>query len=275
MKNTRPWEAGKSASKAIRPHNLRLPFVIFIITGWLSGLLWPPIIGGLLIIALCYGIVVIINDIADYKIDQANHRDLPLVNSSLSNSGLKQLFIILATTTLGLLLFLPPIYSYVAALYCLIGWAYSCPPFKLSYRGLLAPLTLGLYYAVIPFQTAWQEGGGDFQAGLGISITLLLFSVAYLLYKDFKDVNGDRKFGKHTPLVLYGEKPVKRLSLVFAVAGFAGSCYLGSTPILLLPFTIIGLGLLTLQYRRSQPSPLLLQGYFVAAFGSVIPIIHR
>lgn len=268
---------GKYAAQAIRPRNLRLPILIFLVTGLSSQLPWGYIIACIITIALCYGIVVTWNDTADAAIDKANNRDLPLSQGVLTKHDLRLLQILLFIAAAITLALNQSILLLVAAIiFCGIGWIYSFPPLRLSYRGLLAPLTLGLYYAVIPFQLAWlQRVPPDYVTGFLISISLVLISVAYLLYKDFKDLAGDRKFGKNTPLVLYGETTTKRLSLISAIIGLSIGCIIGHMTIPSLILGAIGLIFLVLQYRQPKPSVLLLQGFLLCSLGSIVPAISR
>lgn len=267
-----PWRLGQYTAQTIRPRNLRLPLLIFLTVSIFSQPDLTYIVACTITIAASYGIVVIWNDTADYAIDQANKRNLPLTKGRLSRRNLQLLQLALVAVIGGVIAWSQSILLFVAAiLFGIIGWAYSLPPLRLGHRGLLAPLSLSIYYAVIPFQLAWlQHTQPNVVMGIWTSVSLIFLSVAYLLYKDFKDVVGDRQFSKRTPLVIYGATITKRLSIASAIAGLGISYLAGGVGPITLILGGVALTCLIEQYRRPQPSPLLLQSYCLAAFGAVI-----
>ena len=85
----------------------------------------------------------------------------------------------------------------------LLGWFYTAPPLKLSYRGFgeIATVISGFLIPALGF--AAITGGINFQFIL-FSIPIMLFYILFILSIEIPDRETDRKGGKNTFIVRYG-----------------------------------------------------------------------
>ncbi|HEX9410399.1 MAG TPA: UbiA prenyltransferase family protein [Actinomycetota bacterium] len=166
-----------------------------------------------------------VNDIADEAIDQVNHpvdRGRPLVSGEASVRDLRFLHLVgvavavVAGTVLG------PVGLALAVLSVMIGRLYSLPPVRLSYRTYLAPTALGVAYVVIPY------GFGLVAAGISLRPSDPLFAgslyalfLARINLKDFRDREGDARYGRPTLLLRFGKRTTCLVSGGALLAGNA------------------------------------------------------
>ena len=109
---------------------------------------------------------------------------------------------------------------------CLIGVAlllsqiYSARPVRLSYRVAGAPLALGIAYVVVPYGLGIVAAGGTLHhAWSRLAVALFLLFCARIVLKDFRDREGDARFGKPTILLRFGKDVTYAASLCALVAG--------------------------------------------------------
>jgi 1,4-dihydroxy-2-naphthoate octaprenyltransferase len=79
-----------------------------------------------------------------------------------------------------------------------LGWFYSAPPLRLSYRGLgelSTALIAGLLVPSMGYLVTRGRLDGD---GLLLAIPLVLYSLAFILAVEIPDMEADRLGGKHT-----------------------------------------------------------------------------
>ena len=98
--------------------------------------------------------------------------------------------------------------------------AYSIPPWRLASRGIVAPLMLPIGYVAVPYLTGVfavrpSLTGRDLALAAGLYVGL----IGRIVLKDFRDVRGDRLFGKRTWLVRHGRVATCRLSAACSIAG--------------------------------------------------------
>ena len=165
------------------------------------------------------------NDVADRDIDRVNHlgdRGRPLVTGEATEADLKSLHALAAG--LAILLAFPagPGAAALIALSVAIGRAYSLAPVRLSYRTYLAPAVLGVAYVLIPYALGVVATGTDWRAGDVVLASGLyaLFS-ARIVLKDFRDREGDARYGRPTLLLRLGKTVTCRASLAALSAGDA------------------------------------------------------
>ena len=149
------------------------------------------------------------NDVADREIDLVNHpRDpgRPLVTGETSPSELWRLHALASVLALAAAASLGPAALTLVGLSLAIGWAYSLPPLRLSFRTYLAHPVLGLAYVAIPYALGLAVVGSsprleDALLGGGLYALFL----ARIVLKDFRDREGDAQFGKPTLLLRFGK----------------------------------------------------------------------
>jgi 4-hydroxybenzoate polyprenyltransferase len=174
-------------------------------------------LGALYICATCF------NDAADEEIDKVNlPNDVsrPLVTTRTTGKQLQKLGIIaLLVATIAAVLVSPAYLLFVVA-GAVLNIFYSVSPFKISYRGILASLWLPLSYVVLPFLAgAFINEGNLTRIGWYILAAEYSCFVGRILLKDFRDYEGDKKFGKLNFLVRHG--PIQTC-LVSAAAWLIG-----------------------------------------------------
>jgi 4-hydroxybenzoate polyprenyltransferase len=104
----------------------------------------------------------------------------------------------------------------------LISQLYSAWPVRLSYRVAGAPLALGVAYVVVPYSLGIVAAGGSLRhAWSWLACALFLLFAARIGLKDFRDREGDARYGKPTILLRFGKKATCATSLCMLVAADA------------------------------------------------------
>jgi len=174
-------------------------------------------------LASSYVAATALNDLADEQIDKVNHpRDAgrPLVEGTATRRELLVLHVVasglalLAAAPLGL----RGIGLLVTAL--VVSQIYSARPVRLSYRAAGAPLVLGVGYVLVPYSLGIVAAGGDLRhAWSALSCAFFLLFAARIVLKDFRDREGDARYGKPTLLLRYGKTATCAASVCALTAG--------------------------------------------------------
>ena len=209
-----------------RVASLLLPFFLLApaVHGALGSFRWSYVAG---IVALCasYVVATSLNDVFDLEVDRINHptaRDRPLVTGAAST---RQLLLMAAALALAALLVSSVsgwLGTAVIVTSLCLNVAYSVPPVRLCARPVPAPLVLGIAYAGLPYALGLSASGatpGWRDARLAACFVLLM--AGRMLLKDFRDLRGDRAFGKRTFLLAYGKKATLIAVLACVLAGDA------------------------------------------------------
>jgi 1,4-dihydroxy-2-naphthoate polyprenyltransferase len=267
-----PWSSWLQAA--------RLPSQLYIF--------WPLLLGqamafqqgaptdwAVLLLCQAYGLtnqlfIVFANDVADVETDKVNTTftifsggSRVLVRGILPRNHLAIAAVICALLALlsGLVLQVlsgtwQPLLLIIAGLGLL--WAYSFPPFRLSYRGggeLLQMLGVGLVLPLIGYSA---QSGGMPGFGWAFLVPVLLFSLTCAMSTSLPDEPSDRKSRKRSSAVLLGTRTSQWVILVINAAAL---CFLLMTPLSGTTFTeralISGLGavvwLISLGFLDSRP----------------------
>ncbi|TMK69838.1 MAG: hypothetical protein E6G50_10985 [Actinobacteria bacterium] len=175
-----------------------------------------------LALASSYVAATALNDLADEEIDRVNHpRDAgrPLVEGTASRTELLVLHV--AALVLALLAAVPLGWRAVALIggALVISQVYSAWPVRLSYRVAGAPVALGLAYVVIPYSVGIVAARGSLRhAQSSLIVALFLLFTARIALKDFRDREGDARYGKPTLLLRFGKGVTCGTSLAALVA---------------------------------------------------------
>jgi len=174
-------------------------------------------------LASSYVSATALNDLADERIDKVNHpRDAgrPLVEGTATRGELRILSMLaaglalLAATPLGV----RGVGLLVVAL--VVSQVYSARPVRLSYRVAGAPLALGVGYVLVPYSLGIVAAGGSLlHAWSPLTCGLFLLFAARIMLKDFRDREGDARYGKPTLLLSYGKTATCVMSLCSLLAG--------------------------------------------------------
>lgn len=274
--NDQAIRLGKVFAKLARPQNTRISIIIYIaLATKLHVALWPIIAGSFLIIA-AYAGVTAYNDQADIEIDRQNERTLPLAQKQLNHSQ-ANIFIIV-TLLIGGVLQLglhQPSGIIFWLIYLFLGWIYSASSFKISHRGLLAPILLSFCYVGLPIYLAASQSGTD--RALNSLILLLAaipFSMASTLFKDYKDQRGDLQGGKMTPLLRYGDKGIKSIAWGLTIGGGLVMLYLQRYLGLSLLAYLVALVALFQLSRQSVPQPKLVACFSYALVLAIACLVY-
>jgi chlorophyll synthase len=212
---------------------LRYRVAVMIVLFMLLGAAWhrgPTAIDAsvlLMVLALAssYVSATSVNDIADRQIDEINHPGdpgRPLVTGAARAADLWVVFGASGVLAVALPLAIGPAAAVIMLLSVVIGVLYSLPPVALSYRTLLAPLTLAVAYVGIPYWAGVVAVGGSLRIfDLPLMGALYLLFAGRIILKDFRDREGDAAYGKPTILLEYGKQATCLMSFGAVCAGDA------------------------------------------------------
>ena len=176
-------------------------------------------------LASSYVAATSLNDVADEEIDRVNHpRDdgRPLVTGDARAADLLRLHWIAAGLALAAAAPLGVPGLVLASVSLAVSHAYSAGPLRLSYRTYLAPVALAVAYVLIPYRLGLAAAGEDFRAAdLAFAGGLFALFVARIVLKDFRDRDGDARFGKPTLLLRFGKTATCLVSAAALLVGNA------------------------------------------------------
>jgi 4-hydroxybenzoate polyprenyltransferase len=178
-----------------------------------------------LALASSYVAATTVNDVADREIDTVNHpldRGRPLVSGQATERDLYLVHVLAAGVALGSATLIGPASLALVALSLAIGLGYSLGPVRLLHRTYLAPLVLALAYVVIPYALGIVAAGASF-SGTDALFGGALFALflARISLKDFRDREGDARYGRPTLLLRFGKSVTCVVSLAALAAGNA------------------------------------------------------
>ena len=146
-----------------------------------------------------------LNDLADEQIDRVNlpsARGRPLVSGHATRRELGVVAAVAAVVALGVAAAVGWPVVLVVAAGLAINAAYSLRPFRVSRRGVLAPLTVAAGFVVVPYLIGvLSVTRSPEPAELALLPGLYVAFVGRILLKDFRDAAGDAMFGKWTFLL--------------------------------------------------------------------------
>lgn len=221
-----PVVLAKNLAKLSRPQNTLYPGLLVALSAYAAKADIATIIACSIFIVSIYAVAATYNNVQDRQTDKLNKRsDNPLTSTKLSPKiitafmGIHVLFVLLCQIFMR-----QPVSLVILGMYLLLLAAYSHPRLRLQARGLIGTSLLAICYGFLPvllgmLQThtihsvfAWK-----------LSAIQTLLTLPLLLAKDYKDVIGDAKTKKLTPLVRYGKKTVRIIAI--SIASLAGIMY--------------------------------------------------
>jgi len=190
----------------------------------LSGMADDPVaVCRLLVLVTAFVVYAVsCNDLADLEVDRVNlpgDARRPLVTGAAGArdvrlvAGGAGLVAIAAAATQGTV----AVGLTVAGL--AVATAYSVPPFRICRRGVVAPLVLPALFVGLPFVLGVLAGRGLQAGDLAVLAALYVGFIGRIVLKDFRDLVGDRMFGKRTFLVRHGRRVTCLVSATFWVTG--------------------------------------------------------
>lgn len=185
----------------------------------------PVALARLLVIVTGFVVYAVsLNDLADHAIDRVNlpgDARRPLVTGAAASRDVRLLAAGAAVVTAS-----AAATQGRASLVLTLGGlavaaAYSLPPFRLSRRGVVAPLVLPALFVGVPFVLGVLAGRPVRWSDLALLAALYVGFIGRIVLKDFRDVVGDRMFNKRTFLVRHGRRVTCALSATCWVVGTA------------------------------------------------------
>jgi 4-hydroxybenzoate polyprenyltransferase len=176
-----------------------------------------------LALASSYVAATALNDLADEQIDKVNHpRDAgrPLVEGTATRRDLLVLHVVASALALAAAAVLGPRALGLVVVSLVVSQVYSARPVRLSYRVSGAPLALGIAYVLVPYALGIVAAGGTLRhVPSRLAGGLFLLFSARIVLKDFRDREGDARYGKPTILLRFGKDATCGLSLGALAAG--------------------------------------------------------
>ena len=176
-----------------------------------------------LALASSYVAATALNDLADEQIDKVNHpRDAgrPLVEGTATRRELMLLHVFASAAAVAAAVPLGWRGLTAIALSLCVSQVYSAWPVRLSYRVAGAPVALGLAYVLVPYSLGVVAAGGTVvHVRSRLVFGLFFLFVARIVLKDFRDREGDARYGKPTVLLRYGKTVTCAASLGALAAG--------------------------------------------------------
>lgn len=160
------------------------------------------------------------NDYSDRKIDEVNlgeAKNRPLIANSISHKTLWALHLFAGFATLGASLIYGRIVVLLTLAVLLYDYAYSFKPIRITDRGIISQLTLPFAYVLFPLSLGYWSVDTDITYPWLLLAGLYTGFVARLMLKDFRDVKGDKMFGKCTFLLRHGRLATCYMSEFFAL----------------------------------------------------------
>jgi 4-hydroxybenzoate polyprenyltransferase len=197
-------------------------------------LLMFPLLGFLFIIATS------INDIADEEIDKINlakDESRPLATNTAQKKQLIELIIFSFIAAIITASAINREAVMIVIISVFLSYIYSMPPIQISHRGILAPILLPTNYVLLPYLLGASIHPGSWSKdAIVLVIGLYISFIGRIILKDFRDVEGDAKFGKRTFLVRYGPTKTCQAASVTWIIGdlFIVSLYIRTNPILII-----------------------------------------
>lgn len=227
---------------------LLIPVWTVLILGWITGSenagvggelrgfsgggasLWISLVLFSLIVSFIY----IVNQIADIESDRINNKlfILPRKHLSVRFAWFLAVFNVIAGLT-GAYLFFDIVMFLIFLSGFVVGILYNLPPAQLKDRAIGGAIANLLGHGVITYLVGWYAAKENVTVNIDFVLNALWFSLsagfanaAVYLTTTIPDLEGDKKVGKKTFAVLYGEKITAIIATVFCGLAFLFSLFL-------------------------------------------------
>ena len=176
---------------------------------------------GILILLITVFFIHTINDIYDYNIDLANHRNKPLTQGLIPLIFARYLavYLFLASVLLGVVVpwFIFKQYLYIALTFLMlaIGFCYSYPKFEFSKNPFLAIVSILIGSIIVPYYLGiYARLGSTSITSTDVAVVsgLLLIAFGRVILKDIRDRLGDHAHGRSSLAIILKTKNLLLLS---------------------------------------------------------------
>ena len=176
---------------------------------------------GVFVMMTCYLNAAALNDLADLDIDRVNIKndsERPLLAGKISKKSTIAIISFSAVLAILVSLIISPISTGLVLAVLFFNYIYSFKPVRLSYRGLFPIALLPIVYVAFPILLAAQVTNRNLALETwALLIGMYLAFMSRLFLKDFRDIQGDQKFGKRTFLLRYGKLATIGTSIGFLI----------------------------------------------------------
>jgi 4-hydroxybenzoate polyprenyltransferase len=197
----------------------------------LSPVAWWGLLGFSLIVASIY----VVNQIVDIESDRINHKLFLLPHGFIS---VRTAWILAAVCAFGgsavsIFLINSPTITALFIISLFVGFLYNLPPVQLKNSALGGVTANALGHGMLTFLTGWfiVHNGEPFSratlmAGLISGLAPTLANAAVYLATTIPDAEGDRRTGKKTFCVSFGEKKTAIIAAIFCAGTLISSFYM-------------------------------------------------
>jgi 4-hydroxybenzoate polyprenyltransferase len=197
----------------------------------------------LLWLSCASGAAFLLNELADRREDALNAKLLPLWEELISARLIRRELVLLGLATIAGGIWAGWQLSALLSLFFIIaGVFYNIPPFRFKSRPILgiAACAVGGW---LLFIIGARAGEGDFQAALMSGWPYALAGASVSLLTHVPDVEGDRRSGVRTFVLVYGLRATAVAATILVVLALGGGILLSDLPIMVaalvsLPFFI-------------------------------------
>jgi 4-hydroxybenzoate polyprenyltransferase len=197
----------------------------------LSPVAWWGLLGFSLIVASIY----VVNQIVDIESDRINHKLFLLPHGFISVRTAWILAAVCAFGGIGISIFLinDPTITVLFIISLFVGFLYNLPPVQLKNSAFGGVTANALGHGMLTFLVGWfiVRNGRPFSqaaliAGLISGLAPTLANAAVYLATTIPDAEGDRRTGKKTFCVAFGEKKTAIIAAIFCAGTLVASFFM-------------------------------------------------
>jgi 4-hydroxybenzoate polyprenyltransferase len=203
-----------------RPWNGLLVISLTFVGALLTSITLPSIallFAGGLITLLVYMAATTLNDVYDIRIDLINMPYRPLQKNLISTKTAKIFAYVLYLIALIGSFYISFQYFIIIFIMAIISVMYSVPPTSFKNRSILGNLFLSVDTIFITLISGAVLVNASFSFPINFLYITFFLTLSFILIsvsKDFKDIKGDRAFGKFTAVIHYGKNSMISLIVI-------------------------------------------------------------
>jgi len=170
-----------------------------------------------------FGAVFLINQIYDIESDRINNKLHFLPKGYVKVNIAWIMTVLLNIISLIIAFYISIQVAIASTIIIILGVLYSAPPLALKNRAWPAVLANGLGHGTLVYIIGFCVADGSFAAGLTKSMPYFLAVAAVYIGTTLPDIEGDKRTGKHTIGVKFGENKTQIIILIgYLLALLAG-----------------------------------------------------
>lgn len=208
----------------------------------------------------CNVFIVGLNQLLDIEIDKINKPFLPLAEGRLSVPAARRILLISLIICLCVAGFVSQHLLLIMLAILVIGIIYSVPPFRLKnhhipasiaisgVRGLIVNYWIGYFFLEMITTPPYDKS-----LIIGLTVFMVLFSIAIAWFKDLYDVEGDKAHNVKTLAILYNSSTAFKLGNGLILAGYLFNViyYWQNTAVLAIGHLVLGLAYVFFIFKSS------------------------